>query len=255
MRRNAPHWTDHLRKLLLIAAVALATAAGAQVPIPGTGQAPAPSAPPLPAVPTTLDSAIVVVQMREPEAIERDLEEATARKSSVEQRIDQARDLQARAEAAIKIKDSEIRTIEAQLDLAKKMNDEMQKSDFEARKKLATLEKKLLQSRKKLRDQEISHGRAARDYYEEHARAFEQELELARMRDRRRDLGDRATTSPTLLTEAQGLDNQIRELERRTLDAQIRAADKRKAMAQQEADVAKARKAILESQIKLQRGG
>jgi hypothetical protein len=80
-------------------------------------------------------------------------------------------------------------------------------------------------------------------------------MELARMRDRRMQLGNRATTSPSLLTEAQGLDNEIRELERRTLDAQIRAAEKRKEMAQQEADVAKARKKILESQIKLQRGG
>ena len=85
--------------------------------------------------------------------------------------------------------------------------------------------------------------------------AFDRELELARTRERRIGLGDRATASPALLTEAQGLDNLIQDLERRTLEAQIRAAEKRKLMAQQEAEVAKARKAILDSQIKLQRGG
>jgi len=253
MRRHAFCLPSSSGMVLLLAAAFLAMPAGAQEPTPA--QVPAVTVPPAPPVPTTLDSAIVVVPMRDIAMIERDLEEANAHKVYIEQRMDQAKNLQARAETAIKVKETEINAIEAQLDLAKKMKDEMQKSDLESRKKLAKLEKDLLQSREKLRDQEIRYGKAAREYYEDYGRSFEREMELARMRDRRMQLGRWVTASPSLLTEAQGIDNEIRDLERKTLDAQIQAAEKRKVMAQQEADVAKARKKILESQLKLQRGG
>lgn len=196
------------------------------------------------------DSMLVLVEMRESPGIQRDLEEAAAHRSAAELRMERARMLQARAATQIKIKETEINALSAQIDLAKSEKNDLRKQELEGSKKVLELEKRLLERREQLRQREIDLARAEADFLSASGRAYERELDLAGLRGRRAALSGQ-TASASLIGEAQKLEHQIREMEGKTLEAKVQAAQKRKKVAEQEISLNKARQKVFEAQIKL----
>jgi chromosome segregation ATPase len=196
------------------------------------------------------DSMLVLVEMRESPGIQRDLEEAAAHRSAAELRMERAKMMQARAATQIKIKESEIKALQAQVDLAKSEKNDLRKQDLEAQKKVLELEKKLLERREHLRQREIDLAKAEAEFLSSEGRAYERELDLAGLRGRRAALSGQ-TASASLIGEAQKLEQQIREMEGKTLEAKVQAAERRKKVAEQEISLNKARQKVFEAQLKL----
>jgi len=73
------------------------------------------------------DSMLVLVEIRDLSAIEHDLEEAAARRAGAEVSESKAKMLQARSVTKIKIKESEIASLKAEIDQAKMQKDEAKK--------------------------------------------------------------------------------------------------------------------------------
>ena len=196
------------------------------------------------------DSMLVLVEIRERSAIERDIEETAALRSGVESRQERAKTMQARAAALIKIKDAEIKTLAAQADLAKADGNEARGQELKSKKKFAELEKKLLERREDLRQEELDLAKAEADYLKACEERFAQELDLADLRSRRRGYGGGSVT-PELLAEFGKLETKVRESEGKALKAGVRSAEKRQKLAAQEVALSKARRKVFEMQIKL----
>jgi hypothetical protein len=236
-----------------VAMVAALAAAAAAQPPQSTPAAP-PSTAVAPQSTSLEDSASTLVDMRSVEQIQQDLEDTASQAAQAEDHLREKRQLQIRAATEIKVKESQIQSLEAQIDLAKKEKDALKKSDLEGQKKLAALEKQLLERRKALRDREIDYWTATRDWLDLRRKSFDTEMELAQVRMQRSALLGSAN-SPAIYAQMQQLDQKVRDTERRTLDAQIAAADKRQGIAQEEAAVLKAKKEIFDAQIKVRMGG
>jgi hypothetical protein len=198
----------------------------------------------------TTDSMLVLVEIRDRSAIQGDLEEAAVLRSDVEARQERAKTMQARAAVLIKIKEAEIKTLAAQAELAKADGNEDLKADFEGRKKFAELEKKLLDRREDLRQEEVDLARAEADYFKSSERSYERELDLADLRSRRGAFAG-GTVSPELLAKFGQLEAEIRESEDNVLKAAVQAAQKRKKVAEQEIALGKARQKVFAMQLKL----
>lgn len=199
------------------------------------------------------DSLLVLVPLRPIDEIRRDLETQQARKNAAEADVANAKMLQVRAETEIKLKDSQLQTIKASLDLAKKEKNDLQKTEWESKKRLAELEKGLLERREALRSKEIELAEAARSFADASAKVYDLELALAGKREQRGDFAARALT-PEVIAAMARVDREAADLELRTLDAEINAANEKKNVAGKEVDFAKRRKQVLEAQIKLMRG-
>ncbi len=199
------------------------------------------------------DSLLVLVPMRPSDDIRRDLETQKTRQIMAVADITNAKMMQVRAETEIKLKESQLQTIDASLDLAKKEKDEVQKREWESRKRLAQLEKDLLQRREALRSKEIELAEASRAFADASSKVYDLELALAGKRDQRRDFMTRSLTAEVIAAMARA-DREAADMERRTLDAEIDAANRKKDLAAKEVDFAKRRKQVLEAQIKLMQG-
>jgi len=247
--------TFTIRSLTVLGAAMLAFAR----PVPAqTGSitpdtpSPAVSTPSLPALSMT-DSLLVLVPLRPVDAIRRDLEALKTRKVMMEADVVSAKMMQARAETEIRIKDAQIQSIDVNLDLAKKEKNDLQKSELESKKRLAKLEKDLLERRAALRSKEIELAEAARDFAAARATAYDLELALAGKRDQRRDFAARPLTAEVIAAMAR-VDREAADMERRTLEAEIDAANSKQHLAGKEVDLAKSRKQVLKAQIKLMQG-
>ena len=80
---------------------------------------------------------------------------------------------------------SEITALKAMIDQAKKEDDDLKKQQLETKRDLAEVEKKLLERREQLRERDIAFAEAEVDFHTAEIKAYEFELELARMRARR----------------------------------------------------------------------
>jgi hypothetical protein len=199
------------------------------------------------------DSMLVLVEMRDPSAIEADIQSAAEHGATAKGREAQARMLQSRAATTIKIKESEINSLEAQVNQAKVEKNDLRRRELDDQRKFAEIEKTLLKRREDLRQSEIDYARAEIEYHATTQRAFEAELELAHMRARRLTL-EGSISSREMFDEAQKLWNEIRETERRTLDARLAAAEKLKKLAEQAVAVTRAQLEVYDAQRKVLAG-
>lgn len=215
------------------------------------------SAPADPAVPdlfsATADSLTVLVDYRTEEEIQEDLSNAVRAQSLAVQRQERARMLETLAETRIKLKEVEMTSLDAQIDLARNAKNELLKKELETRKKFAESEKQLLERRRDLRSRDISVAGALKEYHEAHAKVSQIELQLATRRRQRAALG--AAINPALSADFQRLQQEITSLEEKVLNAQIEEANKWKTVADQEARLVRIRKAVFQSQNKVARGG
>jgi|CXWL01.1.fsa_nt_gi chromosome segregation ATPase len=221
-----------------------------------TETTPAPAAAAVPPVAPAInssDSLLTLVPIRGIEEIKRDLSEFSAHRDQSTMEEQNGKRLQERAKTEIRLKDSEIQTIKVNLDLAKKEKNEIAKSEWQSKKRLAELEKGLLERREAVRAKEIEYSEAARKYAEANIECRNLELVLAGKRNERSSVAARALT-PEVVAALQRTDRDLDDLQKRTLDAQIKAAEARKNIAGKEVDLAKNRKKVLEAQIKLMRG-
>jgi hypothetical protein len=196
------------------------------------------------------DSMLVLVELRDRALIERELEQTAEQRSAAESRQEQAKLMQARAAALIKIKAAEVKALAAQVDLAKADKNEALKKEFEGQKKFAELEKKLLERREKLRQEEIDLAKAEFEFLKASEARLEQELDLAGLRASR----SRFTAQvykPEVAAEMSKLEAEIRESQGKTLAAAVAAAKKRKQVADREVDLSKAREQVFKMQLKL----
>lgn len=237
----------HVMRPALIA-LGLAMVAAA----PSTVRAEPPrSVDPGPYVPdAAVDSMLVVVELRHPAAIEFDRDVAAKRRSAAETREATARVFQSRAATTIRIKESELDALKARIDQAKSERNEPLKREFEGARKSAEVEKKLLERREQLRRSDISFAAAEVEYHAAEMKAYDLELELARLRARRVDV-QRDDPTPDQRETAWQLDEQIRETEGRALDALRESAAKGKDLAGQAVGLSKSRKKVWEAQREL----
>jgi hypothetical protein len=202
---------------------------------------------------TVDDSLIALIPIRGQDEIQRDRDTATARRARAETEIEKAKVTNSRAQAEISTKSLELESIKTNLDLAKKAKNDVAKSQWESKKRLAELEKTLLERRGALRSEEIALAEAMRDEAEATAQAFDAELELAVKREMRGGIGGKGDT-PGVIDALARADQDIVEAQQKTLDLQIVAADHRKSVAAKQVEIAKRRKQVLDAQIKLTRG-
>jgi len=235
-------------------ALALAVAVSVTAPAALHGQAPpAPAAGMQPTL-AAGDSVTTLVEFRSVEQIQKEIDELADQVAMASERYQAAKQIQVRADTDIMVKEAHIKTLEMEIELAKQQKDNLNKSDFEAKKKLAGLEKQLLERRKALRDREIAYWEASQDFAETRRKAFEAEMSLAQMGEQHARLLS-TPNSPAVYGQLVELDKQLREAERRTLDGQIEAASKRESVAKQEAEVLRAKKEIFDAQVKVKLGG
>jgi hypothetical protein len=197
-----------------------------------------------------IDSMLVVVELRSTSAIEYDRDVAGRRRSAAETREATARVFQSRAATTIKIKESDISALKARIGQAKSEKNEPLQRELERARELAEVEKKLLERREQLRRSDIDFAKAEVEYHAAELKAFELELQLAQLRSRRVDAQRDAPTADQRETAWQ-LDEQIREMEGKTLGALQEGAGKGKNLAERATGLYKARRKVWEAQREL----
>ena len=221
-----------------------------------TGTLPTPAATQaLPAAPaiSSSDSLLTLVPIRSVEDISHEISEFSAQRDKMLADEENGKRLQERAKTEIRLKDSDIQTVKVNLDLAKKEKNEIAISEWESKKRLAELEKGLLERREAVRGKEIEYSRAAREFAQASIDSRNLELALAGKRNERNSVAARSLT-PEVVGALQRIDRDLDDLQKRTLDAQIKAAEARMNIAGKEVELTKNRKKVLEAQIKLMRG-
>ena len=199
------------------------------------------------------DSLLVLIPLRSIDEIRRDLNAANARRSEAETRTARARVLQGRARTELDVNRAELDVIQSRFKLAKQEKDAARKSELERQRKFAQLERRLLERRETLRQQEIDLAAADRDLAEATAKARDAELALALKREQHAETASRPGVSTV---EIQTVERELQALERRALRAQIDEATQRQSYSRREAELAKARLSVFEAQFKvLQSGG
>ena len=196
------------------------------------------------------DSLLALVPIRDISEIQSDMLAAENQRAEGEMRLQRAMAMKARSEMRIRLKQSELDAVKSRLDLAKKEKDEVRKLDLEGQKKQAELEKQLLERRADLRSREVAHAKALVELATASARACEEELKLATKRNERGELL-RQPLSASLLTQLQAAEAEIRKFEGQTLDARIREADRLKDLSAKEVDLAKSRRKVYDTQLKV----
>jgi len=199
------------------------------------------------------DSLTVLVDYRAEAEIQRELQNAVAEKALAERNVERGRLLERLAASRIDIKASEIKALEAQISFAKTEKNAMRQAELEGRRKYAESEKQLLERRRDLRKREIETARAVRDYHEATEKTCRLELDLAIYRRERAAIP--GTADPGAAAEFSRLQAEITKLEGRVLQAQVEQAGKRKSLAEQEVRLGKVRRAVFDSQLKVQAGG
>jgi chromosome segregation ATPase len=198
------------------------------------------------------DSLMVLVDYRSQDDIQKDLAGAVGDQASAVQQLERAKMLTSLAETRIRLKEMEIKSFDTQIGLAKNEKNELKKKDFEARKKFAESEKQLLERRRDLRKRESDVAEARKEYSEASATRSQIELELSAKRQERTAFG--SAVHPAIASEFDRLQSEIAGLEENVLNAQIEEAKKWKDVADREAQLAKIRKSVFQSQAKLTRG-
>jgi len=245
------------------------TSAPVELPLPPVSVTQEPAAPPIavPEAPLPIPAAMpvatvfeamadtltVLVDYRAEAEIQRDLQSAEAEMALAERSVERARMLEKLAASRIEMKASEIKALEAKIEFAKTTKNNLQKSELEGFKKLAGVEKQLLEHRRELRGREIETARAVREYHEAAGKACRLELELAG--SRREQASISGLVDPGATAESARLQQEILKLEGRVLEAQVQQAGKRKDLADQEVKLGNARRAVYESQLKVAKGG
>lgn len=211
------------------------------------------TAAPAAAVISTNDSLLALVPARSVDDIKRDMGVYTAQRDIAENEARDSQMLQQRAKIEIQLKKSQIETIKVNADVAKKEKNDIAKGEWESKKRLAELEKTLLERREAVRAKEIEYANAKRANADANIDCLNTELALAGKRAERASIQARALT-PEVVAALRRADEDLDGLQKRTLDAQVKAAEARKNVASKEVDLAKNRKQVLEAQIKLMRG-
>ena len=222
-------------------------------PVPATPARGVPGPDAFPTFNAVDDSLTVLVDYRAEAEIQRELQGAVAEKAMADRDVERGRLLERLASSRIEMKASEIKALEAQVSFAKQEKNAGRQAELEARRKFAESEKQLLERRRDLRKREIEMARAVREYHEATEKSCRLELDLAVYRRERSEIP--GTTDPGAAAEFARLQREITRLEGAVLDARIKQADKRKALADQEVRLGKVRRAVYDSQLKIQQGG
>ncbi len=245
-------WNSRRSLSLFMLAAVVAGAAGGAVAQGALSSAPAPL-PTLQAFDAAADSLLALVALRDISEIQSDMSAAQTQRAEGEMHLQRAMAMKARSEMRIRLKQSELDAVKSRLDLAKKEKDEIRKLDLEGQKKKAELEKQLLERRADLRAREVDHAKALVELATASARACEEEMKLAAKRNERNALLLQ-TLSATLMTQLQAAELEIRQYEGQTLDARIREADRLKDLSAKEVDLAKSRRKVFDTQLKVAGG-
>jgi len=198
------------------------------------------------------DSLLVLIPLRAVEEIQRELAVAHERRSAAETRTARARVLQGRARAELDVNRAQLDAISSRIKLAKQDQDATRKAEFERQRKFAQLERRLLERRETLRQQEIDLASADHELAEATSRARDAELALALKRDQHAETASRPGSNTV---ELQTVERELQSLERRALRAQIDEGTQRQSYARRESDLARARLLVFEAQFKVGQGG
>ncbi len=237
--------------LFVIATVAVVATVGARAQDPISAMSAV--QPQLQAFDAAADSLLALVAIRDVGEIQAEMNAAESQRAEGEMRLQRAMTMKARSETRIRLKQSELDAVKSRLDLAKKEKDEVRKLDLEGQKKKAELEKQLLERRADLRAREVDHAKAMVEFAKASARACEEELKLAAKRGER-DALLQQPLSASLMTQLQAVELEINKLEGQTLDARIREADRLKDLSAKEVDLAKSRRKVFDTQMKVAGG-
>jgi hypothetical protein len=193
------------------------------------------------------DSMLVLVELRDVQAIQHDYDVATMRWRAAGASEGSARLFRSRAATRIKIKEAHLDALDARRSQAKSENDDALRQQIEGDRAYADVEKKLLERREQLRGRDIEFARTEVEYYATEMKAYELELQLGRERARR-TLAVLAAPSSERAKAIWELDAMIRDLEGKTLDAKYEVARKQQDLAKRSIDILKARKKVWDAQ-------
>jgi len=241
-----------LAGLVLVAIALPAAAQFAPAPLPLTPQQSL-AAPSWSYFSSAMDSLTALVPYREHGEIEQESTNAAAEQLLAAQQEERGKRLAAMAETRIRMKEVEIDGFKTQIDLARQAKNKLRKQELEARRKVAEMEKSLLERRRDLRKREIELARALKDFHGANGKAQKIELDLSSLRMQRASL-----PTPPVSAAAQTayfkLESDLRSIEVKVLRARVEVAGKRRDVADRETGVAKMRLQVFESQNKLAKG-
>jgi hypothetical protein len=244
--------------------------APAAAPAPAPAQAPAATPAPAPAAPdpaatqapTTAAAAptvapsigkslgfVDVIPARQPERIQRQLDQAKATSSEADAKLQAATEARSTTKGQIEVKKQEISTIDSRIKLADKSKQDAEKITLTAQKRVQERQKAFLERREALHASEIDEAKAMKKLAAASTRALELELQLAQKRQVR-PTGPAANPTSTLES-----DEVIHELERKTLEAQRLQAQAQKDLADKDEDIAKRRLELYQAQGAVVSGG
>jgi hypothetical protein len=185
---------------------------------------------------------IDVIPARQPERIQRQLEQARSMGTEADAKLQAATEARSTTKGQIEVKKQEISTIDSRIKLADKSKQETEKVTLNAQKRVQERQKAFLERREALHATEIDEAKAMKKLSNASARALELELQLAQKRQIRPQ-GPAANPASTLES-----DEVIHELERRTLEAQRLQAQAQKDLADKDEDIAKRRLELYQAQ-------
>jgi hypothetical protein len=185
---------------------------------------------------------IDVIPARQPERIQRQLDQAKATSSEADAKLQAATEARSTTKGQIEVKKQEISTIDSRIKLADKSKQDAEKVTLTAQKRVQERQKAFLERREALHATEIDEAKAMKKLATASVRALDLELQLAQKRQIRPQ-GPAANPSATLES-----DEVIHELERKTLEAQRLQAQAQKDLADKDEDIAKRRLELYQAQ-------
>jgi hypothetical protein len=208
------------------------------------GLAPAQTAAP------TVDTNLVIIPTRSPDAVQADIDNAQKAKSDADVRRSVAQSLKDASDAKVDVAEKEIEVIDKKRDLAKKEKRDADVAAFEIQKTAARQAKDLLERQRDLRQAELDVVKAEVDFASAAKAAYDLELQLMK---KRLELAKSAGSGNPEMPLA-ALQQAMRELEGRTLKAQKEMADKQTTTSERQESVIERRLKLFETQSKLSSG-
>jgi chromosome segregation ATPase len=239
--RSAIHGLAISLVTVLILAIPLATPSAHASAVPGV----------LPE--TSPDSLLVLLPPRAVDTAQQDLAAVEARGDAANADLVSAQGRLAVAKAQVEVRKSEIETIKTKVKLAKEQKNQTEQADLELQIKGKTLQLKMLEARRDMRDAEAGLADARRQAAQTGAAFFKKELELlARRADllRTNSARDGAANLDGLVR----LQSEIRDLERRCIEILKDVADKEKSVSEREITLLDKRLEVHAAQLALLAG-
>lgn len=188
------------------------------------------------------DTFMTLVAERDKGDIDRDRDAAKNDESAAELAIRAANEREASEKAEVDLQKANVEQIKAEISLADQNKDEAAKKAGEAKKQYAELRLKLLEKRRDMRSAERGLAQAMKEAAAAIASACERERNLV---EKRGENPPFSATDASALAKRLRWENDVRDLEKRTLEAYRDASSKRKSLTERESDVISKRLDVL----------